>query len=293
MPEPPIVTVRDVRSWPGVFALSAAALIALAVDRLLLPLPEAVVVLAGVMLTSFLVIAVVGAREIQVFESEIVVSKRGRVVRRLPLRDLIAIGSPGAGLQILKFRGGATLWWTPLFEEGGHASDYLASVLERNLQQSLSSESSSSTLVPLGALRFDPSVCVACGSNATLTRPLVARRGLNGIVFSSFTVREVHVPVCRRCNRRRMVTGLLLPLLPASVSALSFQFDPVPYGAPWIGLWLAVNLTAWALLANLGYRAADYTALGIALGTLDSTHARVPVYRRARRTAGQSRGPGA
>jgi hypothetical protein len=256
----------------------------LCVDAFITDVPQSFVVLAWTMIASLMFYAVFGSREIVVYSSMLVVHKRGRELWRRPLSDLTGVLSPGAGIQILRFSDGKKLWWSPMSSEGAAALDHLTRVLQANTRPA----NSAVNLVHLDDLSFPANECVSCRAPATRSRSLLARRGLSGIVFSSFVVRHVTVPVCGSCSLRRTGISALLLLVPFAVFFASLKvgarIDVVAMGELGVCLWLLANFIPMFFVANWGYRVADYFGLGVALGSLDATHSRVPVYRRTPQT---------
>lgn len=275
-----IATVRDVRSWPAVLGLTALSAALLGYQLLFGGVPSVIVASSAAFVSVAAWYGLFGAREIVVTEDAICVVRRGRERMRQWVSDLMDIKAPLPGVQILIFRDGRRLWWSPMFEEGAAASDHLALVLQQH-RLSRRTDGASDSKVLLQDICFDPATCVGCDAPATHLRPIVARRGYHALIGHYFVVRKVLIPVCQRCRTKRRIAGALVFAIPLAASPLIIG----------IGIYLKVGaingvviaacaiaiLIPALLVANFGYRLADYATFGLSLGSLDATHARVPL----------------
>lgn len=275
-----IATVRDVRSWPALLGLTALAAALLGYHLLFGGIPPVIVATSGAFVSVAAWYGLFGAREIVVTEEEICVWRRGRERMRQRVSYLVDIKAPLPGVQILIFRDGRRLWWSPLYQAGAVASDHLARVVQE-YRSSGRTEGASDSNVLLQDICFDPAICVGCEAPATHLRPILARRGYDALIGHHFVVRKVLIPVCQRCRTKRRIAGALvfaIPLAPLALSiVVGIYLNAGDINEVVIAACAIAILIPALLVANFGYRLADYATLGLSLGSLDATHARVPL----------------
>ncbi len=200
-----------------------------------------------------------------------------------------------SGLQQLVFRDGSRLWWAPMADEGAAASDHIAKVLESH-SHSAATISSNDARILLQDIHFDPACCVGCEKPAEGMASVEARRGFHALLASSFIVREVPVPACARCVFKRRVRSAAMIALPILTFCLTIKVGSAwRVGAmdePAIAIWAAVALLPALVVVNVGYRVVDDFGLGVAMGTLDATQARAPIYVRREAARKGLRNPG-
>lgn len=104
--ELPIVTVRDVSSWPGLLVVCIAAAVYLAwsttTDQ---AVGDLELIASGVLLLTPM-FALIGSRELRLYENSLVVIRRGKVRLDRPLDELVALRSvPLTGVHWAVFQG--------------------------------------------------------------------------------------------------------------------------------------------------------------------------------------------
>jgi hypothetical protein len=230
--------------------------------------------LAGVALLVYpITFGLWGGTRVELLADRVYAYRFGRLKHEYRLIDLVGSGTK-YGANGLHFRQGFVSG-DPAFMSAAKArARELGVVLAPTVMQIGAHEAT----FELDQMCLDPDVCVGCGTEPARLRAFLAWQGVELVATRFILARNLKMPVCGPCDRRRkrwrrgqmsLLALAALPLLlgPAVLGAITWPAALIAAGV--------LYLAALLYLGNFAQRIADWRGVGVRVGPLsaDSTSA--------------------
>ncbi|HEY0467817.1 MAG TPA: hypothetical protein VGC79_26635, partial [Polyangiaceae bacterium] len=230
--------------------------------------------LAGIALLVYpITFGLWGGTRVELLADRVYAYRFGRPKHEYRLTDLVGSGTK-YGANGLHFRQGFVSADAAFIGAAKARARQLGVVIAPNVMQISAHEAT----FELDQMRLDPDVCVGCGMEPARLRAFLAWQGVELVATRYVLARDLAMPVCGPCDRRRkrwrrgqmsLLALAALPLLlgPAVLGAITWPAALIAGGV--------VYLAALLYLGNFAQRIADWRGVGVRVGPLsaDSTTA--------------------